>query len=174
MRTLASRISMGCAALATWTVVIAALAPAARSDDGWAWPVHGPVITGYSNDDADPYAGGMHRGIDIAAGVGTPVAAARSGDVTYAGVLGYSGLTVAVRSADGRYVTSYLHLSSVAVRAGDAVGPGARLGAVGTSGRRSAVEAHLHFGIRLAAEERHYVDPLSLLPAIPAADAAPA
>ena len=42
-------------------------------------------MTLYSNDDANPYAGGMHRGIDIAAPAGTAVVAARAGGATYAG-----------------------------------------------------------------------------------------
>ena len=41
----------------------------------WSWPVQGEVITQYRNG-ADPYAGGQHRGIDIAAAAGTPVVAA--------------------------------------------------------------------------------------------------
>ena len=114
----------------------------------------------------------MHRGIDIAAPVGTEVVAARSGEVTYAGALGYSGNTVSVRSADGRHVASYLHLrlSRSARRAGSA---GQRVGAVGTTGRRSVEQPHLHFGVRLAAEEHHYVDPLSLLPLLGAARTEP-
>lgn len=138
----------------------------ARGSPGWTWPVEGGVLTPYSNDDVNPYAGGVHRGIDIAAAVGTPVRAARAGEVTYAGALGYSGLTVSIRTVDG-YLTSYLHLSDVAVRRGEAVGGGTQLGAVGTTGRRSKPEPHLHFGVRVAGEVRHYVDPLSLLPPLP-------
>ena len=41
----------------------------------WSWPVRGDVITPYRNGD-NPYAAGQHRGIDIAAAVGTPVVAA--------------------------------------------------------------------------------------------------
>jgi hypothetical protein len=110
----------------------------------------------------------MHRGIDIAAGFGTSVVAARAGTVTHAGVVGSSGLTVAVRTVDGRHVTSYLHLESSAVHEGDSVAAGARVGTVGTSGRRSVTEPHLHFGVRLADGADHYLDPLSLLPPLPA------
>jgi hypothetical protein len=157
-------------------VVLAAGPPAAAGDGRWVWPVEGRVLNVYSNDDARPYAGGMHRGIDIAAAAGTGVVAAHAGTVTHAGVVGSSGLTVAVRTADGRYVTSYLHLSSAVVREGQAVAAGARIGAVGTSGRRSVPEPHLHFGVRLADAENRYVDPLSLLPprAAPAAPPPPA
>ena len=83
----------------------------------WAWPVRGEVITQYRNGD-DAYAAGQHRGIDIAARVGEPVVAAAGGTVTFAGVAGSSGLTVAVRTSDGRFDTSYLHLSSAAVGKG--------------------------------------------------------
>ena len=120
------------------------------------------MITQYRNG-ADPYAGGQHRGIDIAAAAGTPVVAAAGGEVRFAGTAGSSGLTVSVRTADG-FDTSYLHLSSFAVRAGARVSAGERVGAVGTTGTRSAVQPHLHFGVREAGTRHAYVDPLSMLP----------
>ena len=49
------------------------------------------------------------------------------------------GLTVSVRA--GAYDVSYLHLSAVAVEEGQAVAAGTRLGAAGTSGRRSVAGA---------------------------------
>ena len=162
------------AALAMAVLCVLCAAPRAAAAEGWVWPVDGRVLTPYSNDDARPYAGGMHRGIDVAAEIGAEVVAARAGTVTYAGVVGSAGLTVAVRTADSRHVTSYLHLSAVAVEQGDAIAAGARIGAVGTSGRRSTPEPHLHFGVRLAETEHHYVDPLSLLPPLaPSAPPAP-
>jgi hypothetical protein len=132
----------------------------------WLWPVRGEVITPYRNG-SDPYAGGQHRGIDIAAAVGTPVVAAAAGDVRFAGTAGTSGLTVSVRTGDG-FDTSYLHLSSLAVRAGEHVSGGERLGAVGTTGERSAGAPHLHFGVREAGTRHAYLDPLSFLPPPPA------
>jgi hypothetical protein len=140
------------------------LAPAAAGQEGWTWPVAGPVITPYLNDNARPYAADMHRGIDIAAPVGTKVVAARAGTVTYAAALGSSGLTVAIATSDGEYFTSYLHLSEIFVRRGATVGTGDEVGAVGTTGTRSASEPHLHFGVRRADASDHYVDPLLLLP----------
>ena len=135
---------------------------------GWTWPVHGEVITGYGNG-SDPYAGGQHRGIDVAAPVGTPVVAAAAGIVRFAGVAGSSGLTVSVRTADGRFDTSYLHLSGVEVAEGRSVRAGERLGAVGTTGRRSVAAPHLHFGVREAGSRHAYRDPLGLLPTPPSA-----
>jgi Peptidase family M23 len=129
----------------------------------WVWPLHGEVITPYRNS-SDPYAAGQHRGIDIAGTAGATVAAAASGEVRFAGTAGSSGLTVSVRTGDGRYDTSYLHLSSTAVREGDRVAAGQRLGAVGTTGTRSAEAPHLHFGVRDAGGRHAYHDPLGFLP----------
>jgi peptidase M23-like protein len=143
-----------------------ALPAGARADAGWAWPVQGQVITPYRNGD-DPYAGGQHRGIDVGAPVGSAVAAATAGTVRFAGSAASSGLTVTVRTADGRFDTSYLHLSSLGVRAGARVALGERIGAVGTSGRRSATAPHLHFGVREAGSRLAYHDPLEFLPPPP-------
>ena len=145
--------------LFTLTAFLLLSTPAQAS---WSWPVRGDVITPYRNG-ADPYAGGQHRGIDIAAAVGTAVVAAAGGEVRFAGTAGSSGLTVSVRTGDG-FDTSYLHLSALAVRAGARVSAGERLGAVGTTGTRSADPPHLHFGVREAGTRHVYIDPLSMLP----------
>jgi Peptidase family M23 len=134
---------------------------AARAD--WVWPLQGELITTYRNGD-DPYAGGQHRGIDIAGPVGERVVAASGGEVRFAGTAGSSGLTVSVRTGDGRFDTSYLHLSSISVRAGQQVSAGETLGAVGTTGSRSAAEPHLHFGVREAGSRHAYRNPLDFLP----------
>src|SRR5215207_5677278 len=144
---------------------------AAPAEAAWVWPVRGEVITQYRNG-SDPYAGGQHRGIDIAAPVGTAVAAAAAGEVRFAGTAGSSGLTVSVRTGDG-YDTSYLHLSSIAVRAGAHVSAGERIGAVGTTGVRSAQAPHLHFGVRDAGTRHDYHDPLAFLPPPPPPARAP-
>jgi murein DD-endopeptidase MepM/ murein hydrolase activator NlpD len=153
-----------------WVLALAVLVPlgapgAAVAGDGWTWPVGGAVVTGFA-DAGRPYAAGQHRGIDVSAPVGTPVTAAVGGHVRFAGLVGSSGLTVSVRTADGRFDTAYLHLSAIAVRAGDAIAPGHRIGAVGTSGRGSAPAPHLHFGVRDAGTRR-YRDPLDFLPLAP-------
>jgi hypothetical protein len=137
------------------------------AEAAWVWPVKGEVLTSYSNG-TDPYAAGQHRGIDIAASVGTPVVAAADGEVRFAGTAGTSGLTISIRTGDG-YDTSYLHLSSLAVRPGARVSAGNRIGAVGTTGTRSASAPHLHFGVRDAGTRHAYHDPLSFLPPPPVA-----
>lgn len=137
---------------------------------GWTWPVRGPVLTAYRNSD-DPYLAGQHRGIDIGAPAGSRVVAAVGGTVTFVGVVGSSGLTVSERSADGRFDLSYLHLSAASVRRGESVAEGAAVGAVGTSGRRSAEAPHLHFGVREADSRSAYRDPLDFLPPPPPGNA---
>jgi hypothetical protein len=159
------------AALIALLALVLAPTPAAASS-GWRWPVAGPVITPYSNG-ADPYARGRHRGIDVGAPVGTPVSAATGGTVRFAGTAGSSGQTVSVRTADGRYDTSYLHLSSIAVRRGQHLEAGERVGAVGTTGRRSAAAPHLHFGVRDAGTRHGYHDPMDFLPPAPVSGPAP-
>ena len=149
--------------LTTLALAVLVLPPSAAADSGWRWPVEGELLTAYRNS-ADPYAGGQHRGIDIAAPAGARVVAATSGTVLFAGVAGDSGRTVSIRTADGRFSTSYLHLESIAVGRGDRVSAGHALGTVGTTGRRSLARPHLHFGVREAGERFAYRDPLSLLP----------
>lgn len=146
-----------------------AAAPAVA--ETWRWPVGGDVLTAFANS-GGPYAAGQHRGIDVAAAAGTPVAAAVAGRVRFAGLVGSSGLTVSVRTHDGQFDTSYLHLSTAAVRTGQALGPGDRIGAVGETGRRSTTAPHLHFGVRDAGTRR-YRDPLDFLPPAPGVREAP-
>jgi murein DD-endopeptidase MepM/ murein hydrolase activator NlpD len=144
------------------SAALAFLAAPATARAAWVWPVSGDVITPYRNG-TDPYASGQHRGIDIAAPIGTRVVAAAGGDVRFAGTAGSSGLTISIRTGDG-YDSSYLHLSSLAVRAGARVAAGERIGAVGISGTRSAIAPHLHFGVRDAGTRHAYHDPLNFLP----------
>ncbi|MFL5912518.1 MAG: M23 family metallopeptidase, partial [Gaiellaceae bacterium] len=153
--------------LAALVAALQLLSSSAVASGDWIWPVRGEVITPYRNG-TDPYAAGQHRGIDIASPVGTAVVAATRGSVTFAGVAGSSGLTISIRTADNRFDTSYLHLSSASVHEGDSVSAGQRIGAVGTSGRRSAEQPHLHFGVREAGSRQSYRDPLDFLAPLPA------
>jgi hypothetical protein len=139
--------------------------------DTWRWPVRGHVLTAFANA-GGAYADGQHRGVDIGAAAGTPVTAAVAGRVRFAGLVGSSGLTVSLRTADGRFDTSYLHLSTVSVRSGQVIGAGERIGAVGETGRRSTTAPHLHFGVRDAGTRR-YRNPLDFLPPVPGVREAP-
>jgi murein DD-endopeptidase MepM/ murein hydrolase activator NlpD len=84
-----------------------------------------------------------HTGLDFRAAYGTPIRAAMSGTVLFAGNTGdWAGNHVAVRHADGR-TTMYSHMSSMAVGTGQTVQAGQVIGYVGQTGR--AFGAHLHF-----------------------------
>jgi hypothetical protein len=158
--------------LAALVAALTLLASAPPALGAWTWPLRGELLTPYSNG-TDPYAAGQHRGIDVAGRVGAPVVAATDGQVRFAGTVGASGLTVGVRTVDGRFDLSYLHLSAVAVRRGDAVSAGDRLGSVGVTGDRAVAAPHLHFGVRDAGSRHAYHDPLDFLGPPPAAPVHP-
>ncbi len=103
----------------------------------------------------DPFRGTQkfHGGIDLAARYGTEVPAAAAGTVVTAGEQGAYGLTVVIRHPNG-YESRYAHLSSLEVKAGDAVGQGQHVGRVGSTGRSTA--PHLHFEVTQAGQR---VDP---------------
>jgi hypothetical protein len=128
----------------------------------WSWPVDGALLRPFSLGD-DPYAGGQHRGIDIAADVGGNVRAPAAGTVSFVGSVPNGGRAVTIRTGDG-YAVTLLQLEAASVEEGAQIGEGDSLGTVGES-RDSVTKApHVHLGIRVAADEHGYVDPLSLLP----------
>ena len=98
-----------------------------------------------------------HKGMDIAANSGEPVAAPLAGVVTATGNYYFNGNTVLVDHGQG-YVTMYCHLSEIDVTEGQVVSADTRLGAVGATGRVTG--AHLHFGTYMNGTA---VDPAMLL-----------
>ena len=110
----------------------------------WTWPVQGPVLLGFVFDPSHPYAGGQHRGIDIGAAAGTPVAAPASGAVTFAGTVPTSGKSVTIATADG-YSVTLTHLGSIGVAKGASVDEGSAVGTVGperNAGARRSLPVH--------------------------------
>lgn len=87
-----------------------------------------------------------HKGMDIAAGEGEPIAAPKGGIVTAIGDYFFNGNTVIVDHGQG-FVTMYCHLSEITVIEGQALQVGEMLGAVGATGRVTG--PHLHFGAYL-------------------------
>lgn len=121
----------------------------------YAWPVRGPVLRPYDPPET-PYGSG-HRGIDIGAPLGTPVAAAQDGEVAFAGPVA-GNLFVSIDHSDG-VRTTYSWLSEVSVRRGDAVRRGDPIGRTG-AGHPGSGRPHLHLGARVGDT---YLDPMLLL-----------
>jgi len=107
----------------------------------------------------DPFRGriAFHRGIDLAAGRGTPIYAPAAGEVIRVGRRGGYGNVVEIDHGNG-VVTRYAHLHAYFVQRGDDVAPGERIGTMGRSGRTTGV--HLHYEVLV--DDRH-VDPARLL-----------
>jgi murein DD-endopeptidase MepM/ murein hydrolase activator NlpD len=121
------------------------------SASGFIWPVGGPVVS--------PFGwrwGRMHEGVDIAAGYGSPIAAAASGTVIYAGWMGGYGNLIIIDHGGG-IATAYAHQSSFAVGGGP-VSQGQTIGYVGCTGH--CFGPHLHFEVRVNGSA---VDPLGYL-----------
>jgi murein DD-endopeptidase MepM/ murein hydrolase activator NlpD len=95
----------------------------------------------------DPFTGqsAMHEGLDFVAAVGTPIMAAGSGVVVYAGFHHEFGNLVEIDHSDG-VITRYGHCSRLDVKVGDVVRRGQPIAAVGETGR--ATGPHLHFEVR--------------------------
>jgi len=119
---------------------------------GFIWPVNGPVTS--------PFGwrwGRMHEGIDIGVGYGTPIHAAASGRVIYAGWMSGYGNLVAIDHGRG-ISTAYGHQSRIAVSVGQIVSQGQTIGYVGCTGH--CFGPHLHFEVRINGSP---VDPLGYL-----------
>ena len=85
-----------------------------------------------------------HRGVDYAAGYGTPVVAVSAGTVIEAGWAGGAGRRVSIRHDSG-YVSNYFHLSAISagISRGTRVDQGRTIGRVGNSG--TVTGTHLHY-----------------------------
>lgn len=96
----------------------------------------------------DPKTGGrrMHKGVDFAAGLGTPLYATADGVVTHAGWSSGYGRLVKIKHEFG-IETRYAHLSQIRVKVGQRVSRGQRIGDMGASGRVTGV--HLHYEVRV-------------------------
>jgi murein DD-endopeptidase MepM/ murein hydrolase activator NlpD len=118
-------------------------------------PVSGGRVSSGFGPRAAPTAGAstFHKGIDIAAPLGTPVKAAAGGVVIYAGKLGGLGNAIIVDHGGGT-ITEYGHLSSVLTNKGAKVGQGQQIGAVGSTGVSTG--NHLDYRVKVGGR---YVDP---------------
>lgn len=124
------------------------------STRGYSWPLEGEILKRYANSPTS-----KHAGLDIAVAPGTPVHAARSGEVIYAGSsISAYGKMVIIRHSDDM-ATCYAYNSELLVKTGDRVSRGEVVARSGDTGKGG--EPYLHFQIRRRGEA---VDPEPYLP----------
>ena len=114
-------------------------------------PVEGVKLTSEFGMRWHPVLGGRHahKGVDLAAPVGTPIRASADGVVSRADWFSSYGLYVALEHG-GQIETRYGHMSRLNVAAGQTVHKGDIIGYVGTTGRSTG--PHLHYEVRIAGE----------------------
>jgi len=117
------------------------------------WPVSGTVTARYGQRRGKP-----HDGIDIRAPSGTPVEAARGGEVVFSAKHGGYGYLVVIQHDNG-LVTVYAHNRENTVKKGQKVKVGQLIAKVGNSGKSTS--PHLHFEVRRGANPQN---PLRFLP----------
>jgi murein DD-endopeptidase MepM/ murein hydrolase activator NlpD len=122
---------------------------------GYMWPTKGILTSGFGWR-----WGRMHKGIDIAGPIGTPIVAAADGVVSYAGWnSGGYGYLVEIEHADGS-ITLYAHNNRILVQVGQQVSQGQQVAEMGSTGYSTG--PHLHFEVHPAGQGA--VNPMALLP----------
>lgn len=116
-------------------------------------PVSGMATQRFERKDGEL----VHRGVDLAAEIGTPVKAAVSGKVIKVESLDDSFGTY-VKIQNDNVITTYAHCSTIEVNEGDMVEQGAIIAYSGNTGNSSG--PHLHFEISI---DGRFVDPGFLL-----------
>ena len=114
---------------------------------GCMWPARGRVTSEYGRR-----WGRMHQGIDIAAPTGTPIFAARAGEVIFAGRMSGYGNAVMIDHGGG-FTTLYAHQSRIMVSKGQSLSRGSRVGSIGNTGNSTG--PHLHFETRYGGAARN-------------------
>lgn len=110
------------------------------SGAGLVWPLRGTVTSPFG-----PRWGRLHAGIDISGGTGTPIRAAKGGQVIFAGSMSGYGNCVIIDHGGG-LTTLYAHQSRLGTSDGADVAQGDVIGYVGSTGHSTG--PHLHFETR--------------------------
>ena len=126
---------------------------------GWCSPLVSYTLTSPFGMRTHPITGEykMHNGIDMAAPEGTPIYAAKGGQVSIATYSASAGNYVQINHGDG-YRSVYMHMTGYTVKPGQYVAQGQLIGYVGNTGASKG--NHLHFGISLNGS---YVNPVGYI-----------
>ncbi|MFE6924106.1 M23 family metallopeptidase [Nocardia sp. NPDC057663] len=122
------------------------------SGGGFSLPAKGAFTSGFGSR-----WGTMHRGIDIAAPIGSPIYAVADGTVVEAGPAQGFGLWVRIRHDDGT-ISIYGHMYDFFVSQGERVPAGMQIARIGNRG--DSTGPHLHFEI---VQNGQHVDPQAWL-----------
>ena len=121
------------------------------------WPVMGSISSSFGQRE-DPVLGNgegeFHKGVDIAAPMGTPVRATADGTVKLAGMVNGYGREVVLDHGRG-IETCYGHMLGFAVMGGQTVVRGQVIGYVGHSGRTTGNHVHYEVRVRNTAVNPH-------------------
>ena len=110
-----------------------------RTAGGGVQMMTGRITSGYG-----PRWDAQHKGLDVAAPIGSPIRAPLDGTVIDSGPASGFGLWVRVRHADGT-ITLYGHIDRTLVQVGQRVSAGEIIAEVGNRGRSTG--PHLHFEV---------------------------
>ncbi len=110
--------------------------PAPSVSGKMVWPTEGHRITQYFS--------WRHNGLDVANKTGTPIYAAEAGVIEYVGWSTGYGNNILIDHGGGKK-TRYAHMSRMFVSAGQSVGRGAHIAAMGSTGWSTG--PHLHFEV---------------------------
>lgn len=126
-----------------------------------AIPAKNYYLSSHYGTRQDPFrkSWAMHSGVDLAGWPGEPILAAGGGRVVKAGRAPAYGMMVEIDHGNG-FRTRYGHMRKLAVKAGDEVARGEKVGEMGSTGRSTST--HLHLEIWL---HGRIVDPLPYLEA---------
>ena len=116
-----------------------------KKQEGWINPAEGMVTSSYGvRENPVLTKTELHNGIDIGVGIGTEVAAVRSGVVTEIRTSTTFGRVLEYETKDG-YKVMYAHLSEILVKKGDKVKQGQIVAKSGNSGLSTG--PHLHYSL---------------------------
>lgn len=118
-------------------------------------PAEGAFTSGFG-----PRWGTMHKGIDIANVIGTPIVAVADGLVIDSGPAQGFGQWIRIKHEDGT-VTVYGHMETLDVRVGERVSAGQKIAGMGSQGFSTG--SHLHFEVHPAGQDA--IDPVPWLAA---------
>lgn len=109
-------------------------------------PTSNPAMSSSYGVRFDPFTRrpAFHSGLDFPGGFHTPILATAPGVVSFTGVRSGYGNTIEIDHGGG-FKTRYAHLQAMAVRVGERVAIGQRVGGMGSTGRSTG--PHLHYEV---------------------------